>query len=177
MSIRQYLINKFINFLPPTRLYPFKNKILNLVGYSIHPTARITSSIQVWGEVRLLIGQDTFIGHDCFISGSDASINIMENVDIGPKVSIIAGTHEIDMIGPHSAGTGMSKNIEIGAGAWIGAGCLIVGGVEIGTKAIIGAGSNVVRNIPPYTIAVGNPCQPIKQWNLQKKEWEKIENR
>jgi len=80
------------------------------------------------------------------------------------------------MIGSHSAGTGMSKDITIGDGAWIGAGSLIMGGVEIGRKTIIGAGSNVVHDVPPYTLAVGNPCRPIKRWNIQKKEWEPIEN-
>jgi maltose O-acetyltransferase len=174
MSIKQYFTNTFLNILPPTRLYSFKNRILNLVGYSIHPSARIVSSIQIWGEIKLSIGQDTFIGHDCFISGSDAVINIKDYVDIGPRVSIIAGTHEIDMIGPHSAGSGTSKDIVIGEGVWIGAGCLIVGGVEIGKKAIIGAGSNVVHNIPPNTIAVGNPCRPIKCWNPQINQWEPI---
>ena len=176
MGIKQYLANKFINILPPTRLYLLKNRILTWAGYSINSSARITSSIQVWGEIKLIVGDDVFIGHDCFISGSSAIIRINDNVDIGPKVNIIAGTHEIDMIGSHSAGTGMSKDITIGDGAWIGAGSLIMGGVEIGRKTIIGAGSNVVHDVPPYTLAVGNPCRPIKRWNIQKKEWEPIEN-
>jgi acetyltransferase-like isoleucine patch superfamily enzyme len=50
----------------------------------------------------------------------------------------------------------------IGADVWIGQGAMIKAGVKIGTGAVIGAGSVVVKDIPPYAIAVGNPCRPIK---------------
>nr|MCR4879622.1 acetyltransferase [Bacilli bacterium] len=38
----------------------------------------------------------------------------------------------------------------------------ILPGVQIGSGAIIGANSVVGSDIPPYTIAVGNPCRVIK---------------
>lgn len=50
----------------------------------------------------------------------------------------------------------------IGADVWIGQGAMVKAGVRIGTGAVIGAGSIVVKDIPPYAIAVGNPCRPIK---------------
>lgn len=45
---------------------------------------------------------------------------------------------------------------------WIGMNTLILSGVKIGKGAVIGAGSVVSKNIPPYAIAVGNPCKVIK---------------
>ena len=36
-------------------------------------------------------------------------------------------------------------------------------GVHIGDGAIIGANSVVAKDIPPYTIAVGNPCRVVKK--------------
>lgn len=45
---------------------------------------------------------------------------------------------------------------------WIGMNTLILSGVRIGKGAIIGAGSVVSKDIPPYAIAVGNPCKVIK---------------
>lgn len=50
----------------------------------------------------------------------------------------------------------------IGADVWIGHGVMVKAGVSIGTGAVIGAGSIVTRDIPPYSIAVGNPCRPIR---------------
>lgn len=50
----------------------------------------------------------------------------------------------------------------IGADVWIGQGALVRAGVRVGTGAVIGAGSVVVKDIPPYAVAVGNPCRPVK---------------
>ena len=50
----------------------------------------------------------------------------------------------------------------IGADVWIGQGAMVRAGIKIGAGAVIGAGSIVVKDIPPYAIAVGNPCHPIK---------------
>lgn len=50
----------------------------------------------------------------------------------------------------------------IGADVWIGQGAMLKAGIKIGTGAVIGAGSVVTKDIPPYSIAVGNPCRPIK---------------
>jgi acetyltransferase-like isoleucine patch superfamily enzyme len=46
---------------------------------------------------------------------------------------------------------------------WIGANVLILGGVTIGKGVVIGAGSVVNKDLPPFTICVGNPCKPISK--------------
>lgn len=51
----------------------------------------------------------------------------------------------------------------IGNDVWLGYESLIMPGVTVGDGAIIAARSVVVKDIPPYTIAGGNPAQPIKQ--------------
>ncbi|MCF0116479.1 MAG: CatB-related O-acetyltransferase, partial [Bacilli bacterium] len=51
----------------------------------------------------------------------------------------------------------------IGNDVWIGQNVTILPGVHIGDGAIIGANSVVGSNIPPYSIAVGNPCRVIKK--------------
>ena len=68
----------------------------------------------------------------------------------------------------------LSKGISIEDGVWIGNNVLIMPGVKIGKKAIIGAGSVVTRDVPPYTIAVGNPARVIKQFNMEKQQWVSI---
>ena len=50
----------------------------------------------------------------------------------------------------------------IGPDVWIGHGVIIKAGVSIGVGVVIGAGSVVTKDIPPYSIAVGNPCKVIK---------------
>ena len=46
---------------------------------------------------------------------------------------------------------------------WIGGGAIIMPGVTIGDNVVIGAGSVVTRDIPPYSLAAGNPCRVIRK--------------
>jgi acetyltransferase-like isoleucine patch superfamily enzyme len=50
----------------------------------------------------------------------------------------------------------------IGADVWIGQGAMVKAGVRIGVGAVIGSASMVTKDVPPYTIAAGNPCRPIR---------------
>ena len=47
----------------------------------------------------------------------------------------------------------------IGNDVWIGQNVTILSAVHIGDGAIIGANSVVAKDIPPYSVAVGNPCE------------------
>lgn len=51
----------------------------------------------------------------------------------------------------------------IGNDVWIGQNVMVMPGVHIGDGAIIAANSVVVKDIPPYRIAGGNPCKIIKK--------------
>lgn len=53
-------------------------------------------------------------------------------------------------------------DITIGNDVWIGRNALILSGANIGDGAVIGAGAVVAGNIPPYSIAIGNPAKVIK---------------
>ncbi len=51
----------------------------------------------------------------------------------------------------------------VGNDVWIGQHVIIIPGVHIGDGAIIGTNSVVASDIPPYAIAVGNPCHVVKK--------------
>lgn len=54
-----------------------------------------------------------------------------------------------------------SKPVRIGDKAWIGFNASILKGVTIGEGAVVGAGAVVSRDVPPYSVAVGNPARVI----------------
>lgn len=60
-------------------------------------------------------------------------------------------------------------------GVWIGSNAIVLSGIRIGRGAIIGAGAVVVKDIPPYAIAVGNPAKVIK-YRFSKESIDVIEN-
>ena len=47
---------------------------------------------------------------------------------------------------------------------------IVMPGITIGEGAIIGAGSVVTKDIPPYTIAIGNPAQVVKEIKHRESE-------
>lgn len=63
---------------------------------------------------------------------------------------------------PHLSQLPRKGDTVIGNDVWLGRECRIMPGVHIGDGAIIAAYSVVAKDIPPYTVAGGNPCRPIK---------------
>lgn len=53
--------------------------------------------------------------------------------------------------------------VTIGHDVWIGHGAIVLPGVSVGNGAIIGAGSVVTKEVPPYTVVVGNPARVLRQ--------------
>lgn len=53
--------------------------------------------------------------------------------------------------------------VRIGNKVWIGFGASILKGVEVGEGAVIGARSVVTRDVPPYSVVVGNPARVVRR--------------
>lgn len=102
----------------------------------------------------------------------EGRVTIGKNVFIGPNVSLLTAIHPLcyqDRNPFYNEKTGNVTNLEwtgaitIGDNCWIAAGVSICGPVTIGEGSVIGAGSVVVRDIPPNSLAVGNPCRVLRQ--------------
>lgn len=90
-----------------------------------------------------------------------APVTIGDDVMFGPSVQIVTATHPLDST-TRIGGLEYAKPITIGSKAWLGAGVIVCPGVTIGEGSVIGAGSVVTKDIPPYSIAVGNPCRVLR---------------
>lgn len=111
------------------------------------------------------IGENVFIGLDAHFSGE---ITIGSNCMFGPGLMLIGGDHYFGVNGMSVRvlkpfGKENDAPIIIDEEVWGGARLTILGGVHIGMGAVLGAGSVVSKSIPPYVVAVGNPCRPIKR--------------
>lgn len=91
-----------------------------------------------------------------------ALITIGARTLFGPGVQVITATHETSVSSRRTMEE-FAKPVTIGADCWIGANAIILPGVTIGDGCTIGAGSVVPKDIPPYSIAVGNPCRIIRK--------------
>lgn len=110
-------------------------------------------------SAHLKLGNRVIINVGCYISG-EGGLVVEDDVLIGAHVRILSaghGIHEGDEIIARNPLT--YEQIQVGQGAWIGAGSTILQGVSIGKGAVVGAGSVVTRDVPDFAIAMGNPAR------------------
>jgi UDP-2-acetamido-3-amino-2,3-dideoxy-glucuronate N-acetyltransferase len=120
-----------------------------------------------------VIGDDTFIGPFVEITrgatiGKRCKIEshsfICTAVKIEDEVFIWHGVMFTNDLYPR-----VDRQIEylptlVQTGASIGSNATIVAGVSIGEYAVIGAGATVTKDVPPCSIAVGNPARIVRRF-------------
>ncbi|MBK7708120.1 MAG: acyltransferase [Acidobacteria bacterium] len=107
------------------------------------------------------------VGNGCGFSGT--SIGIKESLIVGNNVQVGANScitdfdwHATDPADRDNPDLILSRAVVIEDNVWLGLNCVVLKGVRIGKNSIIGAGSIVTRDIPPDSIAAGNPCRVLK---------------
>lgn len=54
-------------------------------------------------------------------------------------------------------------DVVIGHDVWLGRGATVLSGVSVGNGAVVGARAVVSRDVPPYSVVVGNPGRVVKK--------------
>jgi len=131
--------------------------------------------------IRSLVGCYVALGCDSFVSRS----KIGNYCTFGSRVSIGGSNHPYNLVTSHEIAfrnttaiygetivekddyaQGQDDNsqyhVEIGHDVWIGDNVVVLPGRKIGTGAVIGAGTVVTSDVPPYSIAVGNPSRVVR---------------
>ena len=105
------------------------------------------------------IGRGVYIGPWCNLG----LCTIEDDVLLGTDVHIISGFNQhgnTDVSIPMREQQGELLNVRIGRDSWIGNKAVV--GNHVGEKSIVGAASLVVREVPPYSVAAGNPARVIR---------------
>lgn len=110
---------------------------------------------------NISIGENFFANFNLTIL-DEAKVEIGDFAFIGPNVSIYTACHPLNPE-ERNKGTEWSEPVKIGNNVWIGGNVTILPGVTIGDNCTIGAGSVVSKEISSNTVAVGNPCRPIRK--------------
>ncbi|MEF9987211.1 MAG: acyltransferase [Bacteroidales bacterium] len=101
-------------------------------------------------------------------------VKIGNKVVLGSNSRVTGLTHNYVNINVPIDDQGVTATITvIDDDVWIGGNCCINQGIHIGTHVIIGAGSVVTKDIPSYSVAVGNPAKIIKFYNFNTNQWER----
>lgn len=152
----------------------------------VHETAEVSAGaelgdgVQIWHQAQVregaVLGDNCIIGKGAYI---DAGVVLGPNCKIQNYALVYSGTTLANgvFVGPSAILTNdrypraitpdgelkravdwESGTIEIGEGASIGAGAVIVTGIRVGGFAMIGAGSVVTHDVPPHGLMIGSPA-------------------
>ncbi|MGI8904140.1 MAG: acyltransferase [Solirubrobacteraceae bacterium] len=115
---------------------------------------------------RLVIGDRVVIGSGLVIACC-GRIEIGERVGIADRVYIGDTYHEYRDVSKPILDQGLHdpRPVSIGRGAFIGVGSAVLPGVSVGAGACVGANSVVAEDVPPHTLAIGNPARVIRRWD------------
>ena len=159
--IRLFVLHLLMVFMPPTRCFALKRTLLRWAGAQVGTNVRIVSSARFYLTGSLVIGNDTWIGHEVLVVGGDAAVAIGSKVDIAPRVSLITGSHELFTSEDRAAGKGYSLPIIIEDGAWLGASSTILAGVTVGRCGVVAAGGLVNCDVKPGWLFGGVPAREL----------------
>jgi maltose O-acetyltransferase len=150
----------------------------------------------VWRAIRRAItkplfaecGQETNVEHGAYFGsgsliriGNRSGIGIQSrllgpvrignDVMMGPNVTILTQNHVIDDVTCPMLEQGFTaaREVQIEDDVWIGMNSIVLPGVRIGKGSVIGAGAVVTRDVPAYSVAVGNPARVVRDRRRQAK--------
>lgn len=129
------------------------------------------------------IGRRVFLGRNTILACKDGDIVLEDGVNISYHCAVfsassvrigadtlvaaycyvVGGGHEFGRTDVPVIRQGRpSKGIDIGSGAWLGAGAIVLDGVSVGHDAVIGARAVVTEDVPPLAVAAGAPARVIR---------------
>jgi acetyltransferase-like isoleucine patch superfamily enzyme len=128
-------------------------------GVVVREENRLGDDVWIWSNTLIdygcVLGDRVRIHVNCYIPQFTV---IEDDVFIAPGCTFANDAHP----GCECSDSSM-RGPTIRRGARIGVNVTITPGVEIGEYALIGSGSVVTRNVPPHSVAVGNPARVTKQ--------------
>lgn len=110
---------------------------------------------------NITIGDSVYINFMCTFFDNN-QIQIGDHVLIGPVVQIYTVAHNLQAQA-RIRGMETASPVTIGDNVWIGGAAILLPGVTVGRNAVIGAGAVVTRDVPPNTVAAGNPARVIRE--------------
>ena len=131
----------------------------DLIGRKVDDSFLLIPPFYATGGADIRVGRNVFVNQNCTFYDL-GGLDIADDVMIGPNVSIITSGHPLEP--SRRRAFTIAKPVFIERNAWIGAGATILGGVTVGENSVVAAGSVVTRNVPPNSLAGGNPARVIR---------------
>ena len=132
------------------------------LGDGVWLNERVYLDTELVDKGYINVANHVYIGTGTTLFGHNG-LEIGEHALLAQNVTLTPYSHKFE--DPNSwiiTQGGHSKKVIIGKDVYIGMGVCIMYSGDIGDGSVIGAGAVVVKPIPPYSVAVGNPARVIK---------------
>ncbi|MCX5845249.1 MAG: acyltransferase [Deltaproteobacteria bacterium] len=141
------------------------SKFINLYGCTIDDNTKIGAFVEI--QKNASVGKNCKISSHTFIC---EGVIIEDDVFVGHNVTFINDMYPRATAPDGSLQTEADWTVAptlVKKGASIGSSCTILANVTIGENAILGAGSVITKDVPPNTIAAGNPAKILRIIKVQ----------
>ena len=132
----------------------------------------LSANPTLWGPKDRLHISDTAAVFTCFFNTNSGDITIGDYSFAGSGVSILTGSHDVELTGLPRRDSEETKgrDVIIGDGVWLGSNCTILGPCKIGDNAVIAAGAVVTpgTEVEEGTVYGGVPAKKISEIKLSK---------
>ena len=118
----------------------FQNQIGASLGVDFHPAAQVGSGIMLDHATGIVVGETAVIEDD---------VSILHSVTLGGSGKDSGDRHP-----------------KIRRGVLLSAGCKVIGNIEVGTGAKVGAGSVVLHDVPAHVTVAGVPAVIVGKPNV-----------
>lgn len=143
----------------------FEERITTAAEPRIPGSAWVAPSADVVGDVEL--GEDASVWYQCVLRGDIAPIRVGRSTNIQDLTMVHVDVDQPCVIGDE-VGIGHRAIVhacEIGDGALVGMGAIVLSGAVVGEGAVVAAGAVVTEGmeVPPDSLVVGVPGRIIRE--------------
>lgn len=141
----------------PPPLHAWRRLLLRTFGAQMAKGSRVYASARIWYPPNLTMGVNAVLGPrvNCYCQDR---ITLGDYAVVSQSAQLVTGTHDIDS--PNFAL--VTRPISIGRNAWIAASAFVGPGVTIGDGAVLGTCAVTFKDLPAWSVYVGNPAKFIR---------------
>lgn len=125
-------------------------------------------------QIRMRIGKGVLVGRGSVLSTA-GQFELADYCLLAPQVYIADSDHIYeDIMSPIvTQGVTQGRKITVEENCWLGIHAVVTGHVTVGRGSVIAANCVVIRDVPPFSIVVGNPARIVKMYNPRTRTWER----
>jgi putative colanic acid biosynthesis acetyltransferase WcaF len=131
--------------------------VLRLFGAKIAESCHVYGSVKVYAPWRLTLGSWVCIGPRVEIYNK-ADVRIGSHVVVSQDAYLCTASHDVNSLRMDL----VIASVTIGSNAWLAAKSAVLPGVTVGEGAVVGACAVVAKDVPPWSVAVGNPAAVVR---------------